>query len=135
MQRTEAHCSQLSQSTSPIFDDAGGATASRNEWCANEWSNGDDGERRARQVQQAVNLKELRDVYVPIQLYNRKMSALLDTGCDTSIIGARLLPPGTHIEPTLQTLTAANGTPIPVEGIVKAQVKIGGHKQLSLIHI
>jgi len=57
------------------------------------------------------------------------MSALLDTGCDTSIIGARLLPPGTHIEPTLQTLTAANGTPIPVEWIVKAQIKIGGHKQ------
>ena len=52
-------------------------------------------------VQQAVNLKELRDIYVPIQLYNRKMSALLDTGCDTSIIGARLLPPGTHIEPCL----------------------------------
>jgi len=80
-------------------------------------------------VQQAVNVKELRDVYVPIQLYNRKMSALLDTRCDTSIIGARLLPPGTHIEPTLQTLTVANGTPIPVEGIVKAQIKIGGHKQ------
>ena len=40
-----------------------------------------------------------------------------------------MLPPGTHIEPTLQTLTAANGTPIPVEGIVKAQIKIGGHKQ------
>ena len=50
-------------------------------------------------------------------------------GCDTSIIGARLLPPGMHIEPTLQTFTAANGTPIPVEGIVKAQIKIGGHKQ------
>jgi len=80
-------------------------------------------------VQQAVNLKELRDAYVPIQLYNRKMSALLDTGCDTSIIGARLLPPGTHIEPTLQTLTATNGTPIPVEGIVKVQFKIGGQKQ------
>jgi len=80
-------------------------------------------------VQQAVNLKELRDVYIPIQLYNRKMSALLDTGCDTSIIGARLLPPGTHIEPTLQTLTAANGTPIPVEGIVMVQFKIGGRKQ------
>jgi len=57
------------------------------------------------------------------------MSALLDTGCDTSIIGARLLPPGTHIKPMLQTLTAANGTPIPEEGIVKAQIKIGGHKQ------
>ena len=38
--------------------------------------------------------------------------------------------PGTYIEPTLQTLTAANGTPIPVEGIVKVQFKIGGQKQV-----
>ena len=36
-------------------------------------------------VQQTMNLKELRDVYVPVQLFNnRKTSALLDTGCDTS---------------------------------------------------
>jgi len=79
-------------------------------------------------VQQAVNLKELRDVYIPIQLYNRKMSALLDMGCDTSIIGGRLLPPETHIEPTLHTLTAANGTPIPVQGVVKVNFKIGEQK-------
>jgi len=79
-------------------------------------------------VQQAVNLKELRDVYVQIQLYNHKVSALLDTGCDTSIIGSRLLPPGTHIEPTLHTLTAANGTPIPVQGVVKVNFKIGEQK-------
>jgi len=31
-------------------------------------ANGEQG-----RVQQAVNLKELRDVYVPIQLYNRKI--------------------------------------------------------------
>jgi len=82
----------------------------------------------AGRVQQAVNLKELRDVYVPIQLLNRKMSALLDTGCDTSIVGARLLLAGTHIEPTLHTLKAANGTPIPVEGVVKVTFKIGAQE-------
>jgi len=82
----------------------------------------------ASRVQQAVNLKELRDVYVPIQLFNRKMSALLDTGCDTSIIGARLLPAGTHVEPTLHTLKAANRTPIPVEGVVKVTFKIGAQE-------
>jgi len=70
-------------------------------------------------VQQAVNLKELRNVYVPIRLFNRKMSALLDTGCDTSIIGGRLLPPGTHIEPTLCTLTATNGTPRSRQGDIQ----------------
>jgi len=35
-------------------------------------------------VQHAVNLKDLRDVYVPIQLFNRKTSVLLDTGCAIS---------------------------------------------------
>ena len=49
-------------------------------------------------VQQAVNLKELRSICVPIQLFNRKMSALLNTGYDTSIIGARLLLAGTHVD-------------------------------------
>jgi len=43
-------------------------------------------------VQQVSGTKELWDVYVPIQLFNRKTVAVLDTGCDTSIIGARLLP-------------------------------------------
>ena len=56
------------------------------------------------------------------------MSVLLDTGCNTSIIGARLLPPGTHIEPTLQTLNAANGTPIPAQRVVKVYFKIGEQK-------
>jgi len=42
-------------------------------------------------VLQVYNVKEMRDVYVPIQLSNRKAVALLDTGCDTSIIGARFL--------------------------------------------
>jgi len=86
-------------------------------------ANGEQG-----RVQQAVNLKELRDVYVLIQLYNRKMSVLLDAECDTSIIGARLLPPGTHIDLTLHTLTAANGTPIPVQGVIKVNFKIGEQK-------
>jgi len=67
---------------------ASGATTG----ASNGVSNGEQ-----NRVQQAVNLKELRDVYAPVRLFNRKMSALLDTGCDTSIIGARLLPQGTHI--------------------------------------
>jgi len=38
-------------------------------------------------IQQVPNFKELCDVYILIQLYNRRTIALLDTGCDTSIIG------------------------------------------------
>ena len=77
------------------------------------------------EVRLAMNLKELRDVYVPVQIFNHKTSALLDTGCDSSIIGARLLPPGVHVEPTLHTLRAANGTAIPVEGVAKVTLRIG----------
>lgn len=76
-------------------------------------------------MQQVSDLKELGDVYVPTQLYNRKSSALLDTGCDTSIIGARLLLPGVYIEPTLYTLRAANGSVIPAEGVAKVTFHTG----------
>jgi len=40
-----------------------------------------------------------------------------------------LLPAGTHVEPTLHTLNAANWTPIPVEGVVKVTFMIGARKQ------
>jgi len=60
--------------------------------------------------------KDMRDVYVPIQLFGSGAVALLDTGCDTSIIGARLLPNGADVKPTTHTLLAANGTSIPLEG-------------------
>jgi len=79
-------------------------------------------------VQQAMNLKELRDVYVPVQLFNHKTASLLDTGCDTSIIGARLLPPGVQVKPTLHTLRAANGSPIPVEGVAKVTFHINSQE-------
>jgi len=65
----------------------------------------------------ASDEKDIRDVYVPIQLFGQK--ALLDTGCDTSIIGACLLPDGADVRPTTHTLLAANGMSIPLEGEYK----------------
>jgi len=52
--------------------------------------------------------KEMRDVYVPIQMFGRKAVALLDTRCDTSIIGACMLPVNADVQPTTHTLVAAN---------------------------
>jgi len=66
-------------------------------------------------VQMASGEKDMRDVYVPIQLFSSGAVALLDTGCDTSIIGARLLPDDADVRPTTHTLLAANGTSIPLE--------------------
>ena len=71
------------------------------------------------------NLKELRDVYVPIQLLNRKIVALLNTGCDTPIIGVQLLPPGVYIKPTIHTLRAANRSAISLEGEAKVTFHVG----------
>jgi len=54
----------------------------------------------------------MRDVYVPIQLFDHKAVALLDTGCDTSIICTHLLPDDADVRPTTHTLLAANSTSI-----------------------
>jgi len=52
----------------------------------------------------ALDEKDMRDVYVPVQLFGRPGVALLDTGCDTSIIGAHMLPDDADIQPTTHTL-------------------------------
>jgi len=70
-------------------------------------------------VQQISSNGELRDLYIPIQLYNRQSVVLLDTGCDTSIIDARLLPAYAEVLPTSNTLLAPNGSSIPLEGNVR----------------
>jgi len=41
-----------------------------------------------------------KDVYLPVVIQGRKMLALLDTGCDRSLIGRRLLPPGFQVTPS-----------------------------------
>jgi len=71
-----------------------------------------------------MNLKELREVYVPVKLFSRKMTALLDTGCDSTLIGSRLLPPGTHVELRSHTLYAANGSAILVSWMTKLTFRI-----------
>jgi len=55
------------------------------------------------------------EVYMPVQLHGRRMLCLLDTGCEVSIIGRRMVP-DVPLEPTDRKLFAANGTEIPVLG-------------------
>jgi len=45
-------------------------------------------------TKQTSSAKVLYDVYMPLQLFNRRVVALLDTGCDMSILGTCLLPKG-----------------------------------------
>ena len=77
-------------------------------------------------VQMASDEKDMRDVYVPIQLFGPRAVALLDTRCDTSIIGARLLPDGADVRPTTHTLLATNGTSIPLEGEYNVHFWVAG---------
>ena len=79
-------------------------------------------------VQMASDGKNLRDVYMPIQLFGHRGVTLLDSGCEKSIIGARLLPDGVEVRPTTRTLLAASGTSIPLEGECDVHFKVAGRK-------
>ena len=81
-------------------------------------------------VQMALGDKEMQHVYLPIQLFGRRAIAMLDTGCDTSITGERMLPVNANVQPTMHAL-AANGTPIPLEGEYKVHFTFGG-KEFSV---
>ena len=79
-------------------------------------------------VQMASDGKKLQDVYVPIQLFGHKAIAMLDSGAEKTIIGARLLPDGVKVRPTTHTLLAANGTSIQVKGEYNVYFKVAGRK-------
>ena len=65
-------------------------------------------------------------VYLPIECQGRQYKALLDTGCERSVIGFRAIP-GLSVELGTHPLYAANGTKIPVRGIAKVQFTVAGH--------
>ena len=79
-------------------------------------------------VQMASDGKKLQDVYVPIQLFGHGAVALMDSGAETTIIGARLLPDGVKIRPTTRTLLAANGMLVPFEGEYNVHFWVAGRK-------
>jgi len=81
---------------------------------------------------QASGTKSLHNVYMPVQLFNRKVLALIDTGCDTSILGARLWPKGIQVQPK-SYLLAANGTKIPLLSELKATFKVSDHEHAVLV--
>ena len=67
-------------------------------------------------IQTLSNAKGKVDVYLPVNMFGRKAIVLLDTGCDTSVIGRNLLPTDVEITPTERTLFAANRTEITLLG-------------------
>jgi len=65
------------------------------------------------------------EVYMSVQLNGQKLSCLLDTGCEVSIIGRRILP-DVFLEPNKRKLYAANGTEIPLLGKTTVKFSVQG---------
>ena len=58
-----------------------------------------------------------------IKLRTRKMCALLDTGCDHSVIGRNIIP-NAELEPTTEKLYTANGSELPLLGEIDLHFRI-----------
>ena len=67
------------------------------------------------------------DVYINVQLDGRKVSVLLDSGCETSVINNRFVQPGS-LQPTTLELFTANGEKLPIMGEVNVDMLIGQSK-------
>jgi len=53
-------------------------------------------------------------------------------GCDTSVLGARLLLKEVHFEPMTNHMLAANGNKIPLLGELKVNFKVASHEHAVL---
>jgi len=79
-------------------------------------------------VQTLSDIKGKADVYLPVNLFGCKALVLLDTGCDTSVIGRNLLPTDVEIMPMQRTLFAANKMEITLLGEVHAVFSVAGQE-------
>jgi hypothetical protein len=67
------------------------------------------------------------EIYVDASIEGKKVVCLLDTGCERSLIGRKLIPER-FLTGTNTNLFAANGTPIPVIGTTCLEFLIDGIK-------
>ena len=88
---------------------------------------------RADEIRVVTGKSSKKDVYLPINLFGKKTVALLDTGCDTSVIGNKLLPKNLQLQASRTNLLAANGTKIPLLGELKITFKVAGKEHCMLV--
>ena len=67
------------------------------------------------------------DVYVDARIHGKHVACLLDTGCEQTIVGRKLLPNNCTLYDTDLKLFAANGTSIPLIGATSLKFTIDGH--------
>ena len=65
------------------------------------------GKPHGQRVQVLQNASKGSGVYLPLWLGGHRRVALLDTGCDTSVIGHKLLPPDVELEPTFPSFPSS----------------------------
>jgi predicted aspartyl protease len=65
------------------------------------------------------------EVYLPITVNGKQHSCLIDTGCEMSLIPRKLIPRA-RLQPTKQRIFAANGTEIPIHGVVRLRFRVEG---------
>ena len=66
-----------------------------------------------------------REAYLEVQFGDQRILALLDSGCEQSVIGRNLIR-HVPLEPTRQTLSTADGTEIPLLGEITIEFSISG---------
>jgi len=88
----------------------------------------------SKKVNQVSSTKTLRDVCVPFKLFNEQIVDLLDTRCDTSVFGARLVPKGTPVQPTMNHFSCQR-TKIPLTGELKVRFKVAGKEQFVFVAV
>jgi RNA polymerase subunit RPABC4/transcription elongation factor Spt4 len=77
---------------------------------------GNDRRRRTSQQGQVVvisNLEQTAEIFVRTEIFERNVMAILDTGCEMSVI-ISIMMDSTPLEETNLKLYAANGTDIPL---------------------
>ena len=77
-------------------------------------------------------VKNRSEGYLEIRMRTRKMCALLDTGCDHSVIGRSIIP-NAELEPTTEKLYTANGSELPLLGEIDLHFRI--NKTWSLVRV
>jgi predicted aspartyl protease len=96
---------------------------------------GNDRRRRTSQQGQVVvnsNLEQTAEIFVRTEIFERNVMAILDTGCEMSII-ISLLMDSTPLEETNLKLYAANGTDIPLLKTVKIPIVIEGYSTMAKV--
>jgi predicted aspartyl protease len=96
---------------------------------------GNDRRRPTSQQSQVVvisNLEQTAEIFVRTEIFERNVMAILDTGCEMSII-ISILMGSTPLEETNLKLYAANGTDIPLLETVKIPIVIEGYSTMAKV--